>query len=223
MSVSYHAKQLQVVIAYNRSYMFGLAIIVSLLFGTDCIFAANESHRAPVTVSDRGVDVEELKLMLKPLTRDELLVEAGAWQALLRDKVEEIAAMEIAAVRRLRMEEEAREKVESGSPAEAAGDDALKVSLLEQANALRDERTALIDRLSTVLDAIEAKTDPSDSETTKQVQEFRLYTAAVSGLEVNVKDTTSAWIAIRGWVTSDEGGKRWAMNFAEFFGILAAA
>jgi small conductance mechanosensitive channel len=40
---------------------------------------------------------------------------------------------------------------------------------------------------------------------------------------VDVKDTTSTWIAVKGWLLSEEGGLRWLTNVALFVGILVAA
>ena len=200
---------------------------LNIALGTSLSLATATEAPPAITVSDTGIHVEELKLMLKPLTRAELLVEADAWQALVQEKATEISAVEIAAAKKLRetqlTEDSAKEGMQTPEPAAAKAKDAAKVSLLEQANALRDERTSLLDRLRTVLDATEAKTDPADAETMKKIQDLRLYATAVSGLQVNVQDTTSAWIAIRGWLTSEEGGMRWAFNIAEFVGIIAAA
>lgn len=98
-----------------------------------------------------------------------------------------------------------------------------KVDLLERVTELREERTVLLDRFRTVLDALEEKTDENDSETLALIQDHRLYASAVSGIQVDVEDTTSAWIAIKGWALSEEGGIRWAINIATFFGILIAA
>ncbi|NEX22444.1 mechanosensitive ion channel [Thiorhodococcus mannitoliphagus] len=97
-----------------------------------------------------------------------------------------------------------------------------KVELLEQLNALREARTLAIDRLKTVLDELESKTDKADSETLAKVQDYRLYIRSVSGIRLNVKDTTSAWVAVKGWFTSAEGGLRWATNIGMFIGILFA-
>lgn len=38
----------------------------------------------PVTISDPSIPVDELELLVKPLTADELLVEADAWLELLK-------------------------------------------------------------------------------------------------------------------------------------------
>lgn len=98
-----------------------------------------------------------------------------------------------------------------------------KVRLLEQLNALREDRTVIIDHLKAVLDELESKTDKDDSETLAKIQDYRLYIRSVSGIRVDVKDTTSAWVAVKGWLTSDEGGLRWALNVGMFIGILLAA
>jgi small conductance mechanosensitive channel len=333
-----------------------------------------EAHQ-PVTTADPQIPVDELALLLKPLTREELLVEAAAWQGLLKDKAEEIAYAEIAVKRQNReikkageiqdRAEEAQERLEevkkttavakaSGDPervravaaaareaqetmgevsasveeaataaektaevraklreetsrgldetaaaadraheavgriqsaVEAADPDSEKsikraasearqaseearqatrvatdkateaaqragvsaeseralesaanameraqeakreekVLLLEKVNDLREQRTVIIDRLKAVLDELEAKTDTDDAETLAKISDHRRYISAVSGIRVDVKDTTSAWAAIKGWLVSEEGGLRWAKNLGAFFGILLAA
>ena len=98
-----------------------------------------------------------------------------------------------------------------------------KVDVLESVNALREERTQLIDRLKAVLDELETKTDPEDTETLAAVKDYRLYATSVAGIRVDLKDTTSAWVAIRGWLTSEEGGLRWAKNIGMFLAILIVA
>ena len=98
-----------------------------------------------------------------------------------------------------------------------------KVDLLETVNQLREERTLLIDNLEAVLDELETKTDKEDTDTLATIKDYRLYISSVQGIRVDVKDTTSTWIAIKGWLLSDEGGLRWAGNIGLFFGILIAA
>jgi small conductance mechanosensitive channel len=98
-----------------------------------------------------------------------------------------------------------------------------KVALLEEVNTLREERTVLIDRLNAVLDELQTKTDEEDTETLAKVRDYRLYISSVQGIRVDVEDATSSWIAVKGWLLSEEGGLRWAKNIALFFGILIAA
>ena len=98
-----------------------------------------------------------------------------------------------------------------------------KIDMLELANSLRLERTKLVDNFRTTVDELASRTDKDDSQTLAVIKDYRLYIISVSGINLDLTDTTSAWVAIRGWVTSEEGGKRWAKNLAVFFGILIAA
>ncbi|MEA3291764.1 MAG: mechanosensitive ion channel [Pseudomonadota bacterium] len=95
-----------------------------------------------------------------------------------------------------------------------------KVDLLEEVTRLREDRTLLLDNMRTVIEELEAKTDPEDKATLAAIKDYRLYMQGVSGLSIDVSDTTSAWISIKGWVTSEEGGIRWITNLAKFIAVL---
>ncbi|MEZ2232218.1 mechanosensitive ion channel domain-containing protein [Microcoleus sp.] len=58
--------------------------------------------KAAVTTKDPEIPVEELQLLVKPLTLDELQNEAAAWELLLQNKVKEISDAEIAIKRQNR-------------------------------------------------------------------------------------------------------------------------
>lgn len=243
--------------------------------------ATKETPAARTTV-DPEIPVEELELILKALTKNELLVEADGWQSLLREKVIEIGKAEIAVKRQNReiekakeiqsqaneakdQLEEVREKAEQAratgdagkiqetetaaeaaeetvdeikttvDEAEAMDETATameraegvkkeeKVDLLESLNDLRAERTQLIDNLNVVLDELVSKTDEADADTLAKITDYRLYVRSVQGIELDITDTTSTWIAIKGWLVSDEGGLRWAGNVFRFVGILLIA
>ncbi len=277
-----------------------LAVFAFLLAGVS-LQAADDAPSAQ-TVNDPRVNIEELQLLLRPLPKSQLLAEADAWQALLQEKAEEIARLEVSIKRQnagIKRAEEARDlaveakaqvekamelgkaaSVEGGQDAdeelkaavseanervealeESAADTVpkraaevlrnenvsmedkaqalertaevvageaesrkeTKVSLLEQVTELAEERTALVDRLRAVLDELELKTDEGDADTLAKVKDLRLYAKAVGGLKVDVEDTTSAWIAVKGWLLSEEGGKRWAFNIARFLATLVVA
>ncbi len=116
--------------------------------------------------------------------------------------------------------EHAGERGDTGTLAKAAEradaaaekKDLAKESLLDRLARLRAERTALIDRASTAIDALEEKGG--------EVDEYRLFVKAVSGLKVDVSDASSTWAAMRGWLVADEGGKRWLRNAAKFLALL---
>jgi small conductance mechanosensitive channel len=94
-----------------------------------------------VTVEDLTIPIDQLELLIKPLTVEELQVEAAAWLLLLKNKVQEISTTEIA----IKAEKEATEK----------GED--KEQLLVNVTKLQGQLTAIIDRFNVVLDALENK------------------------------------------------------------------
>lgn len=182
--------------------------------------APAEAAPAPVTTSDPNIPVEQLEFMVTPLTRADLEVEAAAWRDLLKAKAEEVSAAEVAIAEQSAVEAEA-EAGGDGTPDAATGQQAAaeadqeKEALLEEATELRDQRTALIDRLNVVVDDLETKGGA--------VEEYRQYVSAVSGIKVDVSDTETAWATVMGWLQSEEGGLRWVRNLAIFLGILAAS
>lgn len=95
-----------------------------------------------------------------------------------------------------------------------------KQQLLDHLNEQRTYRTEMIDRLNLVLDELEAKSGETDSAMTTKISQYRLYIHSVQGIAVDIKDASSTWAAVKGWVASEEGGMRWVMNLAKVAGIL---
>lgn len=353
-----------------------LAVLVLLVGFLSVAFAAEEKNEAPaaVTLSDAEIPTEELALLLSPLNKDELLIEAEGWRKIVKAKAEAIAHAEIAVRRENRAiekaedirneAEEATEQLEevakkvaeakasgdsgaiaevqqaasvardevnqvaetvdktlegveksadsehetlaearhrldetseaaenaeqavadveeavegaegkTGKAAEAVAqeaekatenaqqatetvkekiaetleevkagtevagiEDALKqiehveetkeeekLDLLQTVTTLREERTLLLDNLRAVIDELQTKTDAADADTQAKIMDYRLYLGGVSGINVDVTDTTSAWVSLKGWVTSQEGGLRWFKNIGSFVSILVLA
>jgi len=227
-----------------------------------------------LTNTDINVPVDALTHRVKPLTRCELEVEAGAWLLLLKEKVTLISDAEVAAIYKkeeikkakeaekaqkdvqkakqnadreeaqeaTQEAKEARQKAEEmekksaedmavqraieaaeskakeqGKPVtdteeteEAKAD--LKTALIEHATDLMAERTSLIDRFNVVLAELKAKGG--------ETKEYDSYIKAVSGIKVDVTDASATWTTITGWLMSEEGGLRWAINIAQFIVIL---
>ena len=192
-----------------------LALACSVLLCTDFVLAqgsqAADAEAAPAdepqTTGEPGIPLDELKLLVRPLTKEELEVEAAAWRDVVKAQVAEISRAEIAV----------RSSDRGGAGAAAAATDGAEPGTavsLDDISRLRDERIALTDRLNVVLDELEAK--GGDVET------YRQYVSAISGLNVDVWDAAATWAAVRGWLTSQEGGIRWGWNFAKFLLILFA-
>jgi small conductance mechanosensitive channel len=172
----------------------------------------------PVTTADPEIPTEELALLLTPLPKAQLLIEAEGWQALAQQRAEEVADAELE-IRRL--------GDDADSEADSAGVDAavsgVKGAMQTGVVELREERTQALDGLIAVVKALEAKTSPDDADTQAIIRDYRLYAGAVSGIRIDLEDPATTWLAIQGWIFSEEGGLRWALNLAKFFGILIVA
>lgn len=184
----------------TKSFLAAISIFACLFLAPleSTAEAAAEAKQA-VSLSDPSIPASELSILINPLTKDELIIEADAWRDTVKAKAEQIAQALVAAKR---------------------GD---KSGEAEPINAMRAERTLLIDNLRTVVTEIEVKSDPADTAVQSQIKDYRLYMASVGGIRIDASDAASTWKAISGWLRSEQGGLRWARNFAVFFGILLLA
>jgi hypothetical protein len=114
------------------------------------------------TTADPTIEVDHLKVLLRPLVKDELDSEAQAWLDLLRAKIREVGETEL--------------KLKP-LPEDDSGD-----SSKDQLVQLRTAESALVERAQTVLDALAAK--GGDTESAEQ------FIAAVSDLTETI-DATS--------------------------------
>ncbi len=83
-----------------------------------------------------------------------------------------------------------------------------KSAMTKQIASLKLEQGRMIKRFSSVLDALESKGG--------DVKEFRLYADAVSGIQINVEDTSTAWLVIAEWIKSEDGGGILLINLLKF-------
>lgn len=118
----------------------GMALVL-VLAATVMAAAADP---APLTTADPAIDLGDLKLLVDPLTRAEVEVEARGWFGLVRAKVAEVSEAELA-VRRKNREIKALGKVKAAAEkvaatssqieSEAEGSDAEKARRLAEAEA----------------------------------------------------------------------------------------
>ncbi|MHC4558895.1 MAG: mechanosensitive ion channel family protein [Planctomycetota bacterium] len=95
----------------NRLFIVCMLFVVCL-FTSGSFSQETEKKYIATTISDPQIPVEDLVLLLKPLTKDELVVEAQAWLELLKEKVKEISALEIQARQKSREIDKAEEEIE---------------------------------------------------------------------------------------------------------------
>lgn len=131
---------------YQRRWTYAVCLLTTLPILSACRIALADDASAPKAKTlisapdDYGsaikIPKDELELLLKPLTKEELVVEADAWLELLKAKVSEISAEEIKvkhANREIAKAEEkadaaAEKKAEAESVAEAKKEEAANVS-----------------------------------------------------------------------------------------------
>jgi small conductance mechanosensitive channel len=153
-------------------------------------------------LTDPAISADELNLLLIPLTVDQLAALAGEWLTIVQAKTQEVVEQQI------RINRTAAESVE-----QAARD---------QLTALTEERRALFDRYSRVVDAWELKGgDPAAIAT------FRSYRSAIIVEETRNTDWRTLVAQALAWTTARDGGVQIALNagvvIASFLGLLIVA
>ena len=210
------------------------SILLTLAFTSMTIAYAEEAPEKPtaVTTANAEVSPEQLNLMVRHMTSDELFVEADGWLGLLKEAAKKVYDTKIA-VQEKNAEIDALKALDNNQTAaeEREGIEQKitvakkeKDAILEAQTKLREERKIMVNRLDTVLQNINEKigTDENGKELDK-VLPYRRYIDTVSGISLEVTDAKSAWTTISGWVMSDEGGIYWLINILKFLAIIFAA
>jgi small conductance mechanosensitive channel len=174
----------------SGAFMIVLAILLIAISGA---FAESEKkpEPAPVTTHNRNISKEELAYRIKSLTKDELSVEANGWLQVLKKQVAKVSEVQIQVLT-------------------AEGEE--KTKLLETLTKLKEQQIALTDRLRVVIEELRSKGG--------KIEDYESYVTAISGVEVDVSDASAAWTVITGWLTSTEGGIRWAKNIVFFLVVI---
>jgi small conductance mechanosensitive channel len=176
-----------------------LAAMLTVFWAGAALGAEAKPQQPPpqaVTTATPEVPVRELDLLLRPLTRDELKVEVDAWLGLLKEQVAAVS----------------RNKIDA---AKAEGD--AKTKLLSEAAGLQERQTALVDRVQAAVEEFRKKGAAADV-----VDVYDKYLATVSGLKVDATDAQGSWKYVTGWLSSAEGGVRWAKNLVFFILTIVA-
>lgn len=87
-----------------------------------------------------------------------------------------------------------------------------KTDLAAQIASIRIEQSSINKRFGIVLDALESKGG--------DVKEQRLYSTAVSGINVDVDDSTAFLLSIKEWIKSDDGGQLLLVNLLKFIATI---
>ena len=183
-------------IQFSKSRRIFLALmimwaIILVPFSGVLVADAKKPSAVPLTTKNPNIAIEELDYRLEPLTKDDLSVEANGWLQVLKKHVGKVSAVQIVALK-------------------AEGDK--KTKLLESVTKLKEQQTALSDRFMVVIEEFKSKGG--------KVEDYEAYIKAISGVKVDISDASATWTVVTGWLTSAEGGLRWAKNISMFFVIL---
>ncbi|MCP3852148.1 MAG: mechanosensitive ion channel [Gammaproteobacteria bacterium] len=97
----------------------------------------------------------------------------------------------------------------------------IKEDVLADLDKLRNERRHRVDRLNIVLEAINDKIGLDDKgNELNEVLPYRRYIDTVSGLKLDVTDTKSTWLSVKGYLLSEDGGIKWAINITTLVTII---
>jgi len=181
----------------NQRTIYGFIVVSAvILIPFSGAFAESDKkpEPTPLTTNNPNISKEELKYRIQPLIKDDLSVEANGWLQVLKKHVGEVSEVQIQVL---------------------TAEDEQKTKLLESVTKLKEEQTALADRLKVVIEELQSKGG--------KIEDYESYITAVSGVEVDVSDASATWTVVTGWLTSTEGGIRWAKNIIFFlFTILIA-
>lgn len=181
----------------RRGILLGMTVAAMLLVITALTPMANTAAEPPgqaaVPIVDPGTPVDQMALLLTPLTQEDLAAEAKAWLAIAKEKAQAVVDAKVAA--------------KGAGPAEAKAAD-------ERVLQAAAERTAAFERFAIVLAAWESKGgDP------KVVAEYRQYMTSIVRYGIKTMSPSRAWMFFTKWVTEPDGGLRWAVRL----GLLIVA
>jgi len=96
-----------------------------------------------------------------------------------------------------------------------------KEDVLATLDKLREERRHRVERLNIVLSAINEKIGLDDKgKELAEVMPYRRYIDTVSGLKLDVTDTKSTWLSVKGYLLSEDGGMKWVISIVIFISII---
>ena len=215
-----------------KKMMSGLLLTLVLISTT--VAYAEETSESPKAVTTTNPDVtpENLNLMVRHMTADELFVEADGWLVLLQEAAKKVYDTKLA-IKAQNVEIDALNAKDNNQTAAEEREgikQEIKVlteeksTIIDELTKERAERKTMVARLNTVLENINDKIgmDATGKELDK-VLPYRRYINTVGGISLEVTDAQSAWKTVTGWVMSDEGGIYWLINIAKFLAILFMA
>lgn len=212
---------------------FLLQFSLLLLFALPLV-AAEVASETPSALStkDPSVSPEQLNLMVRHMTSDELFVEADDWLELLKEAAKKVYQVKLA-IEEKNSEIDRLKTLDNNQTAVQEREQiqqklttlkAEKSAHLEELIKVRQAREEGVDRLDTVLKNINEKIGSDENgKELAEVLPYRRYIDTVGGITLEVTDAKTAWKSLFAWVISEDGGLQWLINIAKFIAIILAA
>jgi small conductance mechanosensitive channel len=138
--------------------------------------------------------VEELQLLVTPLTLEQLQTEADRWQGLLQDQMTRIANLKVAVMT-------------------AEGEEAAR--LHEAINEATHERNKLIGKAGVIADSMELK-----GAAPEVLEPYRNYVSGALASEIQATDAVTLFSQVFDWVASREGGVNFLVKAAVIVAVV---
>ncbi len=295
---------------FRKTLMFNIVFALIFLFATSHFVIAEKTPDKSLkatTISDPTISVEELQIILNPMTKEELFVEADGWLILLQKAAQRVSVAKLAVLKdnkkidnqekirkanqeieermediakvtdaeeKEKLKKEFKEEIEENlkeeikefkeeiksdikhdikdeleheikhelekvqekknedkEPMLSADEkpEIVKVDVVKEhkedilvvLTKLRNDRREIIDRLNVVLSEINRKIglDENGIELA-EVMPYRRYIDTVGGIKLDLSDSKSTWLSVKGFILSEDGGMKWLINTGIFMVIL---
>jgi small conductance mechanosensitive channel len=178
------SKNLTVVLVSQRVMLFVVPLLALLAVVGPMVSAATADQQpaapapGPVTTIDPEIALDDLALMLEPMTKAEVQTEADGWFALLRAKVREISVAELA-VRRKNREIAQLEKVKAAAKELAQATSKVKTTQEAGGSGSHEDKTAATERLAAAKEGLARKVETANWEAAKETETVGAASAAV--------------------------------------------
>ena len=190
----------------NRTQLLiaGCVLTLSLLMSMGTV-SADDAY-TPTTIKDTAVPVDELALLVKPLTKGELEVESAAWLALVQEKSKEVSRADISIKRKnveTRAATEAAEALEKAHEAqtratEDVNEQGKATEAMEAAQVALEETVAAQERAEQSDDDPQEKKEASKALTTAANAKDNMGISAVAAGQVAKEAATKKGVLLKG-------------------------
>jgi len=219
---------------FKKSFMFYTFFILFILLSFSHSVMADEgtgSEAAKATTTDNPViSLEELQIILNPMTKEELFVEADGWLMLLQKAAKQVSIAKLKVLndnKKIDTQEAKEEEANHSSAVEKPEETKLdaitehKEDILGNLGQFRKDRRAIIERLNVVISEINRKIGLDENgKELAEVMPYRRYIDTVGGIKLDLSDSKSTWLSVKDYLLSEDGGMKWLINAGIFLAIL---